>query len=345
MKLRHLVALSALCCASLASIALGQGQPEPSPEAQRFTRLTGRFAGRGTTQVPGFGEVRWTARAEAKLVLGGFFVHERTEIDAGAPMPLCFEGVYGYDAATKRCVTYGVDNMGQPALWAEVVWVGNDVLVQNTTQVIDGVPKLVRATWRFDDGGYDFEVESATGSEPFGVEIAGRFDRTDDELRFTTPQPFVSGKPVPAEMRRLTAMTGSYATTGWMVLPGAGRIELTGTETIESRVGGHCVVMHQQGRAGDGPGWEGLTFATWNDHDQRYDFVWFDSNGTVSLAQSHWRDGRFLSVGLNQWLGQPMLNRSVLVLKDGRPAVIEGHSILGFGEPEHSFHMEYAPAR
>ena len=52
------------------------------------------------------------------------------------------------------------------------------------------------------------------------------------EIRYSADA-FAFGAPPPAEMRELKPLVGDYAGEGWMIMPGAGRMDLTGGEIIE----------------------------------------------------------------------------------------------------------------
>lgn len=314
----------------------------PTDEAKKFEIFVGHWQGSGTAIAPGMGEVPWTAVSEADWVLGGFFVEECTQISVGAPMPLQMKTLYGWDGENARNVSFALGNNGEHSGLTTMHWIEDDVLVSMTTDVLNGEPRMGRTTWEFGENSYDFKVETATGAGPFEVSIEGRFEKVEKAAELAEHQLFVGSFP-PSSLRKMRKMVGDFATEGWFDFPGYGKQVIQGTEKIAFELGGHVLASTGVSKVNGMPDWEGRTYTIWNATDKCFDVVMFSSHGEVGASQMWWDGDSLLGTSAMRFMGTPMASRSIIKMSDLGPAVVEGHALIGSGEPKKNFHMEYTP--
>lgn len=341
---------SALSLASLlfAASLPAQEAPTPAPELKKLAPLAGKFTGTGTAQDPDGGEVQWEATSQARWILDGFWLESVTTIEVGADAAIQMRSIMGWDAEHRRYVSFNYANhMGGTDI-VEPHWVNSKTLVESTVRWDMGAPNLSRSITTITDDGFDLRVEEALGTGKFRTTVTGSFDRVSDDAGEITldDTAFMFGMPPAPEMRELRGLVGDYDGEGWMVMPGMGRMDLTGGESIKMRAGGHAMEFMTHGVAGEGPRWEGRTWVSWNPHRENYRMVMFSNYGEVSAVEMEWvDDGQMLSYGVGRMMGMPMLGRTVVTMGEHGPQYLDSHAIYGVGEPEHVFHMDYSPRK
>ena len=104
-----------------------------------------------------------------------------------------------------------------------------------------------------------------------------------------------------------------------MVMPGVGKMPLTGTEHVHERMGGHIVQFTTTGVAeGDPNEYHARTFLEWNPETDSYQMVSFSNMGEFTHCEMNWTDESTLTNFISSnWLGQSMLSRGVMkVMED-----------------------------
>ncbi len=347
--MRRLVLVS-LTAALAAPFTCSQDQPAPKPgeEMERLQYFVGHWKAQGTAVAPGFGEIAWTAKSESRAVLDGFFLEGRSDIDVelGAPMPLQFRTMMGWDAEHRRYVSFGVGSNGDHQGFETMQWVDDDTLIATNSFPKDGKPAVTRTIHRIEsDDVWSLTVETAVGAGPFEVTVQGDYLRVDEAPTFAKQTAFI-GSMVPNEMRKLKRMVGDWRTEGWFDFPGMGKLDVTGTEIFEYGFGGHVLTAVAHGHVGGLPPWTGWSFITWNARASAYEVVMFSNMGEVSTAQLVW-DGdnpnQMIGISAMRYMGVPMASRSVTTFDDARIVGMTAHACSGAEAPKQNFEMSYSP--
>ena len=152
-----------------------------SPEHQKLHRLAGEWSGEEMIYPsPQDRGGRASARAIARVELGGFFVvSDYVEERDGAPQ-YQGHGVYGWDAAARAYTMHWFDSMGSvPATVARGQWTTRSEADEDLTFEQRTHQGSARYSYRFTqrDDGYVFRIESSRDGRSWLPFMEGKYRR------------------------------------------------------------------------------------------------------------------------------------------------------------------------
>ncbi|MEO0479254.1 MAG: hypothetical protein AAF196_07220 [Planctomycetota bacterium] len=339
--------LAVLVGAAAAPQVEAQEPPTQAPDLKKLSKFEGTWAAEGTYSVPE-GDGEWGGVLDCRWILDGFAMEARQtigfEIPEGALQVLA-STVMGHDPATDTLKFYDFANDGKPGTIGTADWVDSSTLVSVITSRGAKGTTIRRSTWRFAGDSMEFVHEVMDGAEPFHTEVTGTFTKVEEDVEWPTETRFQFGGPVRPEMSKLKPFLGDWETAGWMVMPGFGKMPLTGTEQVHKRMGGHIVEFTTTGIAeGDPNEYHARTFVEWNPMTESYQMVSFSNMGEFTHCEMNWTDDSSLTNFISsEWLGQSMLSRGVMKVSDDK-VTVDTHAIFGMEDPLHMFHIDYTRA-
>lgn len=274
--------------ASLLAQDVAVPNSEPPMLVQPFAQLVGRWKAEGRIQRTTDAAVKtFTAKVDARWVLGGHFVQEDMNVSIDGVVQLQTRTMYGRDPARDRFIAASVANDGRSRL-SEVVWTEANKLVAITREMFEGRPVLIRSVWDFDGARYRYLLERSTGDGAWQSVAIGTFEKSDEAASQATES--AGGAGVGAEMARLAPMAGRY-TLDAERLDAAGRtlVEASGTDTVRTMYGGQVLDARTMLRATDRE-FESHRYLAWDPTGQRYQVFSFDDNGGVGVTRLRWED-------------------------------------------------------
>ncbi|MBK8974987.1 MAG: DUF1579 family protein [Planctomycetes bacterium] len=343
-EFRAPVALALLVC-TIPAVAAGQELPKPPTQLAKFRPLFGTWSGSGTTvPVAGADAMPWTATMSVEQIHDGFFVQENVRIEVGAPMPLAYRTIYGYDTENQRYVCYTVGNDGS-SHFGEYSFPERGVLQMNSAGFRHDTPWLSRGIWRIAGRNrLTYRSEVAEGTGDMRVYVDGAFERADATPPQVVDASFID-PPVAPEMETLARrIAGAFDVKGSMIMmPGMPEQKIHGTETFTPILGGHAVhsavVGFSEGEEGE---YHADTFWTWNAHDRCYDAVYFDNMGQVGRMQARWQgDDALVTTWSGLMMGQPAVSSSVTTVGEHGPVRAVSHTAFGVAPPMKTFDSTY----
>ena len=195
----------------------------------------------------------------------------------------------------------------------------------------------------FEKDSYTINSYEAHGNgKPF-QHVTGTFKRVKSVEASATSAKVKGFFPPTKEMGFLSKWVGNYRMKGWMVMPGAGKMDIMANETVNSIFGGLGIELQLKGdpvpQIG---GYEGWGAMIWNPEIKSYQSLWLDNQGTAALEKAHVVNGKLVVGSATLVMGTPYVSRSVFgVSKDGSMATVKEHSMVGDGDPVHSFQATY----
>lgn len=346
MHFRLLPTLLLTCVGAPALFAqdLADFQTKPAAELQKFAPMVGTWEGSGSVHMaPGADAMPWTSTSSFEWVLGGHWLREDVSIKLGdMPTPLCMSTFYGWDGENQRYVAVGISNTGDTEL-TEVFFV-DGAMVTVTSGFEMGSPSLERWVTTCKDGVSKIEGHSASGTGEMFTHVQGASKRTSEKpskvARVDAPL-----MPEFAEMKgphnaKLASAAGDYSFNGWMVMPGADKMDIMGNESFRPIYGGMVLQFHSESEPAGF--YEGYSWMSWNDHDKCFDFVMVDSMGQCGRQRCYLMGDTWVFTGAMNYGGEPTVTRAALQLNDdGSFGSFDSHTISGKAAPVHSFHAKY----
>ncbi len=329
-QLLHYLAVAAFATAGFAA----QQDMSPAPQVKKFTPLVGTFQGSGTVAMaPGGEAANWTATVRGEWILGGHFVQQDEDIQTPQG-PLMIRSIYGWDREQQEFVCYGVSNMG-PAP-SDITWIDESTLVNVWHGTREGTPYVERWTMKFDDKGYAFTLDRGDGNGQFYNHVKGRFDRNAKPDAARAPDA-ASAAPGP-ELKLLQPMIGDWTLTGRVNVPGM-NMDIAGSESIAWMYGGAVIAGHAKGEP------EGSYFGDWyisyDNEAKCYRQLYASNLGEIGWEESHFVDGKFVSISANKQYGVPAVSRGVVEFADGGLSRAYADRIAGAGETIRIFQASY----
>lgn len=319
-------------------------QPKPAAELQKLAPMVGTWEGSGSVwMAPGADAMPWTSKSSFEWVLAGHWLREDINIQLGdMPTPLSMTTFYGWDAENQRYVSIGISNTGDAEL--NEVHMVDGSMVTMSAGLDMGSPSLERWVTTCKDGVSTIEGHAASGTGEMFTHVSGSSKRTSEKPSKVTraDAPLM---PEFAEMKaahhaKLASAAGDYSFTGWMVMPGAGKMDIMGNESFRPILGGMVLEFHSESEPVGM--YEGYSWMSWNEHDQCFDFVMVDSMGQSGRQQCRLMGDTWVFTGTGNYGGEPTVFRAALKLNDdGSFGSFDSHSIAGVTEPVHSFHAKY----
>jgi hypothetical protein len=341
----------------IGALALGTGAVAqemnfpPAEGLKKFDRLVGAWEGTGKAFGPGDAEpLAWTSTSRAERVLNGHVIQENMRIEFGPGIPvLHFRSFLGWDAAADRPVSYSIGNLGYGGR-QEVRWVDDNTLVTTASHIEAGTPVVERTVLTFCEKGYHLRIDEAKGAEPFHLHVEGevrRVEKPGQEFG-AAPASFFSPSGVEpdgvAKHATFQGMTGTYQLRGEVVpMPGAPKMEISGTEEIALVYGGSILTYHGRGTPKDGFAWEGLGYQWWEAERNTFVMLHLDNMGGIAVADVRRVGDRSLVSTMSfDHGGQPTVLRTVVDLDaKGHITSIRSHSTSGTADPVLSFSAQY----
>ena len=330
--------------------ALAQEPQPPASQLQKFQPLIGNWEVSGTTRMtPDAPESPWTARESNEWVLGGHFVHQQVHVNFGDLMPdLAFSNFLGWDNENGGYEMFGAANWGMTSK-VDVYFSDDNTMLFSRTSVMEGQLVVEREVIKFGDGGYSFEISTATGDGPFFTQVQGTAKKASAGWEALAVDAAMSMAPPAPEMAAMGKQAGEYTLKGSMIpAPGAPEMEITGTEVMRLIMGGTVLESRVIGDAGPGmPPYEAISYTSWNPVDKCYDMVTADNMGMSGTGQLRMIDDRTMVVTAAAVMyGQPSVNRTVVKLNaQGHVSSVVAHVIAGAGDPAQTISGTYQRIR
>jgi hypothetical protein len=345
-----LPALVLLSFVPLAPLAAQEGPPKPAEQVAKFDVLLGSWEGSGTVQHgPGGEQSKWICKVAARRALGGHVVREETRIEIeGAPGPLWFVTLYGWDRETQRYVRVESSNFGA-VQFSEVFWTGPKEMVTSRADVMEGKPFVERWVHRFDGAAWHFECQQAEGSAEIYTHVVGDVKRTSEkpsdlaavEAAFM-PEMAAGGAP---HMKKLARSAGSYQMKGWFKMaPDAPQTPFTGSEQVRAMYGGSVIEFAAKGDEVPGFGaYESLGWMAWDAHGRCYRMVFANNMGEIGEQECRFSgDQRLVTTSASMSMGKPVTMRSVIEIgDDGAFQRFAGDMMMDTAAPGRFFEATY----
>ena len=304
--------------------ALPQG---PAPEVKKFERWLGAWEGKGEYFAAHDAKpVAFTAREHVAHALQNHFVESVSHVKFEGGMPeMHMRAFWGFDRDNARHYAVGVSNMGA-AFKHDVDWVGDDVMLITSHDIVDGKPFVMRETLRFAGDRFDILVEQAIADQPWFVHVKGSMQRSAAAARAAdasadgTENGDGATAFADANMQKLARLLGTWRFEGKMrMAPDADAIAVTGTETNTVGFGGHVIVHHMIGdpasmAPGAPPmGYEAWSFGSWNETRKAFVYVMADSMGQGGKMET-WplSDDEFVTAMSGKMQGVPSACRALM---------------------------------
>lgn len=322
-----------------------QDMPAPATELAQLKPLEGSWRGRGkATMMPGAPPADWTSSSTYQWVMGGFWLQCDTLIDFGAMGSMRFREYLGWDGENKRFVNLAVNNMGE-GLLAQAHLQGNEMVLMIPRLQPDG-PATECARVKFTADKMDMAISFLRVNGKATEDVTGTFEKVDgvDLPPLTAAKAMV---PAAKEMAAMAKMAGRFDFAGQMIMaPGASPTKIRGRDTITSLFDGAVVMVETVGESDGGPQYLAAGFYVWDHAEHRHKILSVDNMG-MAMAGDAWLQGQSMVAtfgGLR--MGQPTMSRLVMTLdKDGGPAKIVGHSLVGEQPPVEDFSGTYTRAK
>jgi hypothetical protein len=320
---------------------------EPAKQLKKLDRMIGHFEGSGTVN-PGAGipAMKWTSTSHCKKVLDGHFLQEETIIDLGegAPAPIAFRTLFGWDASKQRYVSAAIGNMG-PAKIETVHFVDDDTMVTTGSAYEEGEFVVERWVTKFTKDGYTFSSQRAIADGKFETYVTGTVKRVKAAARGgVAVNATASFAPVPKQMTALAKLAGTYSFKGSMQMDASmPEIPISGTEKLTTSFGGNIVEGWVDGDPVENMGTYKAWFAFCWDPNQNC-YVQLYANNMGEIGESHgYRIGNdfvFTMQGLQN--GLPALARTIVKCdENGTVTKSLAHSIVGANDPLKMFKATY----
>lgn len=342
--------LTILFAAAAPGVAAQEEAPVPSPKLKPLSRFVGNWRSSGTFSMAD-AQGEWSGTMRVSWILNDFVLRADSTVDIPEPqqgigdLQVLANSWMTLDPSTDGLVSYNFGNDGKPGEVARLQWVDDDTLVGISTRQTDAGPEFRRSTWTFEQEAFTFRHEVALGSGPMRNEVTGRYEKVDSVSAWPKEVAFQWGPPVASEMGRLNKMLGEWNTSGWFVMPGAGKLDVSGVDKIRKRMGGHVVEFETTAVATGSPDeYQAFAFLEWHPETSSYWMVSFSNMGEFAQSEMTWADESTLTnFSSMSWLGQSMVARNVFKI-EGEKLLMDSHSIFGMEAPMHSFHIEYVRA-
>jgi hypothetical protein len=342
MKITHRIL--ALVCLATPVLAAQEEQLQPAEELAAFETMLGHWEGRGTVvMAPGTDGLPWTATIDVRRILDGHAVQEQVTVNLGEGMPpMEMQSIYAFESESGELINFGVGSMGGNA-GGNCKWLDRGTLISTGSGYEDGQWFTDRATSKFTQDTWTFDIQRMLATGPAFEHLAGTFKKTAREG--AAKEASARADKLAEPLARLEPLIGKWKLEGSMIpMPGMERVPISGSETYRPVYEGQAVEVRVRGDKAPGSDFEykALGFLFMDEHAGCYQFGYVSNMGDAGAAETRWTDdGALVTTHAGTSMGAPMVERSMAKMTDDGGMHVTMDRMLGSGKSERTFEARY----